>query len=203
MLQRLREGYVSEDDWALLSTRALQSLPLDERREFNHALRLFTTRARAAEYNRQRVYGPGVPVASMVGEHSDQRARMATPDTFRGLSAELSLAVGAKVMYKTNSWVAAGLVNGQIGTVRAIVYANGVAPPALPRAVIIVEFPNYKGPVGTASPATSSSPLPGCRRLAARRCGASNSLWSSALASPFTRAKASASARTTPSTGRW
>ena len=48
-------------------------------------------------------------------------------------------------MLKSNRWLEAGLVNGQIGFVRAIIYDRGIKPPSLPRA-IIVEFPNYIGP---------------------------------------------------------
>ena len=38
-----------------------------------------------------------------------------------------------------------GLNNGAIGTVIAILYAKGKAPPAFPEAVV-VDFPRYKGP---------------------------------------------------------
>ncbi len=42
-------------------------------------------------------------------------------------------------------WPSKGLVNGQCGTVRAILYEPGALPPALPKAVI-VEFDSYTGP---------------------------------------------------------
>mmetsp|Transcript_41887 Transcript_41887/g.107187 ORF Transcript_41887/g.107187 Transcript_41887/m.107187 type:complete len:198 (+) Transcript_41887:1975-2568(+) len=87
------------------------------------------------------------PVAVVKAEHnSGAAARNAVPDDFYGLRPEIKLAVGARVMYKTSTWTEDGLVNGQIGTVKAIVYANDTAPPNhLPKAVI-VEFPNYIGP---------------------------------------------------------
>jgi ATP-dependent exoDNAse (exonuclease V) alpha subunit len=90
------------------------------------------------------VYSLGVPVATIDAEHDGGPAAAASADAFNGLEAQLKLAVGARVMHKSNTWTEAGLVNGQLGTVKAIVYREGVSPPDLPRAVI-VEFPNYIG----------------------------------------------------------
>lgn len=48
-------------------------------------------------------------------------------------------------MLTHNLWAEAGLVHGAPGTVKQIVFPDGVAPPALPAAVI-VHFPDYTGP---------------------------------------------------------
>lgn len=62
-----------------------------------------------------------------------------------GISDELHLAVGCRVMLRRNLWTEGGLVNGSIGTIRAIVYNNGKEPPEQPT-YILVEFDSYNGP---------------------------------------------------------
>ena len=47
-------------------------------------------------------------------------------------------------MLSSNLWVQAGLINGAMGTVKAIVYINGSSP-GLPQAVM-VELDHYSGP---------------------------------------------------------
>ena len=47
-------------------------------------------------------------------------------------------------MLISNLWVESGLVNGSMGTVKAICYQNG-GPPSLPLA-IMVHFDCYSGP---------------------------------------------------------
>ena len=63
------------------------------------------------------------------------------------LTAKILLAVGARVMLRTNLWTAHGLTNGALGTVVAIVYAHGEHPlhDDLPQAVV-VDFDHYTGP---------------------------------------------------------
>src|SRR5579859_8202597 len=48
-------------------------------------------------------------------------------------------------MLTKNIWQAKGLYNGALGTVRGILYGDGIAPPNLPRCVL-VEFDEYQGP---------------------------------------------------------
>ena len=55
---------------------------------------------------------------------------------------------GACVMLTANLWVDMGLVNGEVGTVAAICYDSGGAPPHLPVAVM-VQFDSYQGPHAT------------------------------------------------------
>jgi hypothetical protein len=50
------------------------------------------------------------------------------------------------VMITSNLWTEVGLTNGAMGTVRNIVFAEGILPPALPRAVIVVMDEGYRGP---------------------------------------------------------
>ena len=55
------------------------------------------------------------------------------------------MAHGARVMLIANLWVDVGLVNGAMGTVVAICYRTGQAPPNPPIAVT-VHFDSYTGP---------------------------------------------------------
>jgi ATP-dependent DNA helicase PIF1 len=48
-------------------------------------------------------------------------------------------------MLTKNVWQIKGLYNGALGTVKAILYAEGAKPPELPRCVL-VEFDDYVGP---------------------------------------------------------
>ena len=49
-------------------------------------------------------------------------------DQFRGLIAELRLAISACVLLMTNEWVEAGLVNGAVGTVRGFMFPDSFGP---------------------------------------------------------------------------
>ncbi len=62
-----------------------------------------------------------------------------------GLYQRVHLAEGCRVMLTKNLWPKTGLVNGSQGTVRELIYAEGVMPTSLPVAVM-VEFDKYSGP---------------------------------------------------------
>ena len=74
-------------------------------------------------------------------------------DQFRGLQAELRLAVGARVLLTTNEWVEAGLVNGAAGTVKGFMFPQGFDPNASSTKVstplcVIVGFDDVRLPDG-------------------------------------------------------
>lgn len=48
-------------------------------------------------------------------------------------------------MLRRNLWTNGGLVNGSLGTVRAVIYEPNKKPPELP-AYVLVEFDKYNGP---------------------------------------------------------
>lgn len=75
----------------------------------------------------------------------DTNVACPSKDDSSGIPDILQIAVGCRVMPRRNLWTEGGLVNGSIGTVRAIVYDNKHEPPKHP-AYILVEFDSYAGP---------------------------------------------------------
>ena len=147
-LQRLRDGEVTERDWeSLVEPRSLERLPAEERASFldtnGGTIKLISVKEELREYNKRSLQALRRPVVRIVAEHNNTAARQLSSDDLMGLQPELSLAIGAPVMLRTNAWTEAGIVNGaRLGTVRAIVYKPDARPPDLPTAVI-VEFPHY------------------------------------------------------------
>ena len=74
------------------------------------------------------------PVARIKAVHpeGDNLSEMGSADDAGGLTVELVLCVGSRVMFLHNTWLDAYLYNGSMGTVTHIVYAPGQVPPALP-----------------------------------------------------------------------
>ena len=61
-----------------------------------------------------------------------------------GLQHVLFLSVGARVMLTRNIWQPKDLYNGALGTVKAVLYADGLRPQGLPKCILI-EFHEYIG----------------------------------------------------------
>ena len=61
------------------------------------------------------------------------------------LAAKILLCVRQRVILTNNLWVEARLVNGFLGTIRALIYAPTSKPPELP-SFVVVDFLHYKGP---------------------------------------------------------
>ena len=101
----------------------------------------------AAEYNLKKLNELSTPVARIKAVHpeGDKLSEMGSADDAGGLTVELVLCVGSRVMFLHNTWLDAYLYNGSMGTVTHIVYAPGQAPPALPICVI-VQMDRYNGP---------------------------------------------------------
>ena len=143
ILLRLRDGRVTEDDWKQLMKQTpaqVQDLAV-----FNNALRLQPTVAAVVEHNVTRLHPSGQPIATIKAVHTGANASKASPDEASGLEPVICMAHGTHVMLTANLWVDVGLVNGAMGTVVAICYKSGQAPPNLPIA-ITVRFDSYSGP---------------------------------------------------------
>ena len=142
LLLDLRDGIVTTADWNLLMTRCLSRVTNPD--YFTDALHLHPTVEAVAEHNLARLQSSGQPVAIIKAIHTGPSASKASSDDASGLEPVISLAHGARVMLNSNLWVEAGLVNGAMGTVKAICYRNG-GPPDLPIAVMVT-FDCYSGP---------------------------------------------------------
>ena len=90
------------------------------------------------EHNVTRLHACGQPVATIKAVHSGVNASKASSDDASGLEPVVCLAKGARVMLSSNLWIEMGLVNGATGTVQAICYKQGQAPPSLPVAVTVL-----------------------------------------------------------------
>jgi len=73
------------------------------------------------------------PIAVIKALHSGPNADKPSSDDASRLESHICIARGARVMLTTNVWVASGLVNGAMSTIKAICYHSG-GPPALPLA---------------------------------------------------------------------
>ena len=146
MLQRLREGEVTKEDWNVWKTRSLAHLPMDEKHQFMDALWLYPTRTGALEHNLRCYERLGNPMAVLHAQDSHPSVgKDADANHFMGLESRVVVALGSRVTLRRNLWTGCGFVNGAMGTVRAIVYVDGEGPPHLPLA-IIVEFDDYARP---------------------------------------------------------
>ena len=88
----------------------------------------------AAEYNLKKLNELSTPVAriKVVHPEGDKLSEMGSADDAGGLTVELVLCVGSRVMFLHNTWLDAYLYNGSMDTGTHIVCAPGQAPPALP-----------------------------------------------------------------------
>lgn len=145
LVDKVAVGRLSEQDYHKLGTRNRHTLNAEELASFDNAVHLCSTNNEVDLVNNKYLIRTGHPVALLQALHEPNVALNASEDLARGLPSKLYLSVGCRVMLRDNLWVKGGLVNGSLGTVRAIVYDTGVQPPSLPL-YILVEFDKYQGP---------------------------------------------------------
>ena len=78
-------------------------------------------------------------------ETGTREKAVASSDNFSGLKSTIHLAIGARVMLTTNTWVEAGLINGAQGIIRDIYFDETEMEDTLPL-YVLVEMDDYKGP---------------------------------------------------------
>ena len=147
-LVRLRDAETTDADYRLFSRCFMNSLAIEG--EFQSAAHLYPTKEKVNDHNLRKLselHCRTNPVARITAEHRPNvpSARKADPDQAGGLRQVVYLAKNARVMLTTNLWVAAGLVNGCVGTVLDIVYSGDKRPPSLPD-FVVCHFPQYRGP---------------------------------------------------------
>ncbi|KAI5357402.1 hypothetical protein Slin15195_G129140 [Septoria linicola] len=87
------------------------------------------------------------PIKTVEATHSGKYAAQADYDTAGiNLNKRLSISVGARMMVTENLWVAGGVVNGSLGTVRYAIWANNADPNKHLLLVVLFELDGYTGP---------------------------------------------------------
>ena len=143
ILLHLRDALVTVSDWEQLMKWTPARVP--DLAPFSTALHLPPIIEAVVEHNVTRLRSSGQPIATIKAIHTGPNAAKASSDDSGGLEPIICLAHGARVMLTANLWVDKGLVNGAMGTVVAICYSSGEAPPHLPVAVM-VRFDSCQGP---------------------------------------------------------
>ena len=144
ILLNLRNGQISTEDWKHLMMRT--PAKLHDLTPFREALYLHPTVEAVVEHNVSRLRADNQHIATIKAVHTGPNASKASPDEASGLEAIICLAHEARVMLTANLWTEVGLVNGAMGTIKAICYQNGKAPPDLPTSVTVT-FDAYTGPM--------------------------------------------------------
>ena len=139
----LRDGRVTEGDWKHLMKQT--PAQVEELTSFSTALRLHPTVETVVDCNVTRLHSSNQAIATIKAVHTGPGAAKVSSDNASGLEPVICMAHGARVMLIANLWVDVGLVNRAMGTVVAICYRTGQAPPNLPIAVT-VHFDSYTGP---------------------------------------------------------
>ena len=145
-LERLGNGEFTSKDWEKWSQRSLKRLPPQERLTFEQtATKACARKQDMQSYNVQRIEALKQPIAPLPAQNDCYEAKL-RGEKETGLPDNLLLCKGAKIRLSSNLWTAAGLVNGAVGFVQAIIYASGDKPPeTLPKAIICT-FEGYIGP---------------------------------------------------------
>ena len=145
-LGRLAEGRFTKEDWNKWKSRTLELLPPSEQEEFHlNATMACSEKKYMVEHNLNKVKANEQPIAVIHAQSNCQAAKQASSDKAYGLVSELVVNRNSVVRLTSNLWTRAGLTNGAKGVVKAIIYAPGSKPPALP-VCLIVQFDKYYGP---------------------------------------------------------
>jgi len=88
------------------------------------------------------------PIVRINAVHTGVRARKADSDVAKDLEPFLLLSRGSRVMFRTNLWTEASLINSSVSIIQKIIFKENQSPPShsLPIAVMM-EFDNYSDSV--------------------------------------------------------
>jgi ATP-dependent DNA helicase PIF1 len=109
-------------------------------------MRLFPTNDLTHAYNLKKLIELNTPVARIIGKHNCPEAGKGSSDAAQGLSKELFVSIGSRLMLRSNLWTERGLVNGSVGTVQDIVMRPGDSITNSLPAALIIKWDKYAGP---------------------------------------------------------
>lgn len=144
LVDRLGFGCISAEDYNLLGSRNYDFLSPSEIAEFEKAVYLCAVNERVKSANEKLLEKLNQPIAEIIAINKPNCMLKSSEEGAGGLLCRIYLSIECRVMLIKNLWTQAGLVNGALGTVTAIVYDEGVLPPDLPL-YILVKFDKYYG----------------------------------------------------------
>ena len=152
LLKRVSDGETTKEDWELLKTRELTGdgqIPHEEQEYiWKEGRKLCARNIDTIAYNQQRIRDLDQAIAKIQSENKPNRPeqRCLKASQAKGLPPTVTLAKGSRVKLTENIFKKAGLTNGSVGTVVAIIYEEGSKPQDLP-SMVIVHFPDYIGKI--------------------------------------------------------
>jgi hypothetical protein len=142
-LQAFVDGSFGSDEWDTLMSRNLDSLPAEEKAQFNQdAIYLCGVKRDFRSFNLEKVHGLGTPRILISAENIPASASSLGESDAGGLPKTLLLCRGMRVLLTANVSVEHGLTNGSLGTVIGIIYVSEVDH--FPS--VLIQFDTYRGP---------------------------------------------------------
>ena len=146
-LTKLANGTLTQEvEWKWLKSQDYASFSKEKQKDFKDtAMMLCAMKKDLKAQNIYRINALNTPLVPVKAENNLQTAKNCDPSTAGGLENTTLLAVGAQMILTTNIWKEAGLTNGTLCEIRAIIYPPGKKPPQLPD-IVFIHVPEYKGP---------------------------------------------------------
>jgi hypothetical protein len=145
-LQSLGDGEFSRESWSRWRSRTLDLLSPEEQEDFKqNGILACALKKDMVQHNIMKVKSNNEPVAPIFAVSSPKEACKESSERASGLNTKIILSRKTVFRLTSNLWTNVGLTNGSVGTVYAIIYAQGEVPPALPVAIIGI-FQDYTGP---------------------------------------------------------
>jgi len=145
-LQSLGDGKFTSDMWRRWRERTFDMMSGEVQREFvDTGILACALKKDMVAHNIMKVKANNLPVAPIFSESFPNLAKNDSSERASGLLSKIIISKNSIIRLSNNLWIEAGLTNGAVGKIYAIIYENGKSPPALPVGVIAV-FDEYKGP---------------------------------------------------------